>query len=443
MSPRHVAVIGAGASGAFQALHLVREGIDRVTLIEREREPGRGTAYGTKRPEHLLNVTALRMSVWPDDPDEFARWFVARGGEPEDYAQRMLFGDYLCELMAGIADRVDIVAGDAVGIAATAAGEQVRLDDGRTIAADAVVLGLGNLRPATIPRIDRAGLGPLYVEDPWYGGFTEGLGPDDELLLIGTGLTAVDAALTLDATGFRGRILALSRRGLVPRPHLRREPVADPLRKFPQRAVDLLRTVRRRAREIGWREAVHELRPITQQVWRDLPLDERHRFIRHLRPWWDVHRHRIAPAVADRIAAMEQEGRLSFAAGRIKSAGPDGNRARVSWRPRGKPQWQELSVSRIINCSGPELDIARAREPLLDSLLASGRIRPDACRLGIDVDEDSRALGADGAPSDTLYAIGPMTRGAFWESIAVSDIGAQARAVARRITGHLQVRRPA
>ena len=198
--------------------------------------------------------------------------------------------------------------------------------------------------------------------------------------------------------------------------------------------MSLLRTVRRRAGEIGWREAVHELRSVTQQVWGGLPLPERLRFIRHLRPWWDVHRHRIAPAVGDRIAEMELEGRLRFLAGRIVSAEPDGDAAVVTWRPRGKHGAEQLRVRRIVSCSGPELDIARAGEPLLDALLAAGRIRPDSCGLGIDVDFDSRVLSADGTPSESISAIGPMTRGAFWESIAVSDIAVQAQAVARTLS---------
>ena len=433
MTARHVAVIGAGASGSFQALHLLREGAERATLIEREREPGRGTAYGTKRPEHLLNVPARRMIVWPDDPEDFARWFSARGGSAEGFAERRQFGDYLCEQMARADGAIEVVRGEAVAVETADGSERVSLADGRTIAADAVVLGMGNFRPATVPGIDPLKLGERYVEDPWYGGFASGLRDEDEVLLIGTGLTAIDAALTLDATGFRGRITALSRRGLAPRANLPREPVADPLRDFPRRTVALLRTVRGRAREIGWREAVHELRPITHQVWGGLPFEEKRRFIRHLRPWWDVHRHRIAPAVGDRIEAMQREGQLRFVAGRIVTADADGDRAVVTWRPRGRDAAEKLRVRRIVSCSGPELDIARAGEPLLDALLGAGRIRPDACRLGIDVDRESRVLAADGTPSETLYAIGPMTRGAFWESIAVSDIAAQAQAVARRL----------
>ena len=433
MSVRRVAIVGAGASGTLQALHLLREGAEHVALVEREREPARGTAYGTKRAEHLLNVTAQRMSVWPDDPEDFARWYGARGGMPTDYAPRMLFGDYLAGLVAGAGERLPIVPGEAVAIERRDRGETVRLADGGTIEADAVVLALGNLRPAPVPGIDPAALDGLYVADPWFGDFAEGLGEDDTVLLVGSALTAIDAALTLDAAGFRGTILAVSRRGLAPRPHLRREPVVDGPPAFPRNVVALLRLVRRRAREIGWREAVHELRPVTQQVWGDLPLDQRRRFVRHLRPWWDVHRHRIAPAVAARIEAMQAQGRLRFAAGRLLSAEADGDAAIVRWRPRGKDDLEEIRVRRVVGCSGPELDIGRAGEPLLDSLLAGGRIRPDALRLGIDVDRASRALDAEGHPSDTLSVIGPMTRGAFWETIAVSDIAAQAQAVARRL----------
>jgi uncharacterized NAD(P)/FAD-binding protein YdhS len=431
----HVAVIGAGASGTIMALHLRRAGVARVTLVERERVPGRGTAYGTVRPEHLLNVTAQRMIVYPHDPGHFARWFGKRDGSADDYAPRMLFGDYLTAELAA-ADGIGVVAGEAIDVTPDAdGGERVTLRDGRAIAADAVVLALGNLRPAPLPVFDLDALGEVHVDDPWFGAFAEGLGEDDTILLIGTALTAVDAALSLDAAGFRGRILAVSRRGLLPRAHLKREPVAGPAPDYPQGGSALLHAVRRRAREIGWREAVHELRPATQTIWDETPLAARRRFLRHLRAWWDVHRHRIAPAVAERIETMAGEGRFTLAAGRILGAGRDGDGAIVTWRRRGAEAAEEARVRRIVNCSGPELDIARAGEPLLRALAAAGRIRPDPCRLGIDVDLDSRAVDARGLAVPTLSAIGPITRGAFWESIAVPDIAVQAKKVAERIAG--------
>ena len=426
------AVIGAGASGTLQALHLLRAGAEQVTLIERARAPGRGVAYSTGRPEHLLNVPARRMSAYGDDPGHFTRWFAARaGGGDEDFAPRMLYGDYLSGLLAAAGDRIAIVRGEAVGID----GEGVRLADGRPVAADAIILAPGNFTPATPPGIDPESLGALWIEDPWAGDLAEGLGARDIVLLVGTGLTAVDVALTLDATGYNGRIVALSRRGLAPRAHGLAEPlVTPPAEPLPSRCVALLRHVRARAQEIGWHHAVHELRPVTQPLWAGASRAERRRFLRHLRPWWDVHRHRVAPAVGARIAAMQAEARLAVAAGKLVSAAPAEGGALVRFRVRGSDAVEALRVARIVNCTGPELDIVRAGDPLLSALLGAGKIRPDPLAIGIDVDGECRAIGVDGRPSERLSVIGPVTRGTFWESVAVPDIRGQAERVAARLT---------
>lgn len=429
MTAAEAAVIGGGLSGALQAIHLLRMGGGRVVLIERARIPGRGVAYSTDRREHLLNVPARRMSAFAEDPDHFVRWHERRGGGggAEAFAPRMAFGDYMVELLDEAGPGLAIVRGEAVDID----GGTVLLADGRRIGAAAVVLAPGNLPPATPRGIDPAALGPLWIADPWAGPIAAGLGGSDTVLLVGTGLTAVDAALTLEAEGFRGRILALSRRGLAPRVHGPREPMCPPQEQPPADCVALLRRLRERSAGIGWRSAVHELRSVTQAIWGAADLEQRRRFLRHLRPWWDVHRHRIAPAVGAAIARMERDGRLRFAGGRVLEVEPGGT---VRWRPRGTDAAETLRADRIVNCTGPELDLARAGEPLFDALLARGRIRPDPCRLGIDVDQDCRARGRDGAPADDLYAIGPVTRGTFWESIAVPDIRAQAERVASLVT---------
>lgn len=426
MTAAAAAVIGGGLSGALQAIHLLRERVERVVLIERAREPGRGVAYSTGRLEHLLNVPARRMSAFPDDPDHFVRWYGERGGTAEDFAPRMVFGDYVSELLRSAGAELEVVRDEAVGLDGTA----VLLAGGGRIEAEKVVLAPGNLAPATPRGIDPERLGGLWVGDPWAAPIADGLRGDDRVLLVGTGLTAVDAALTLDANGFRGRILALSRRGLAPRSHGAREPMTAPQEALPADCVSLLRRVRKRSDEIGWRSAVHELRNVTQAIWRDACGRERRRFLRHLRPWWDVHRHKVAPAVGATIERMAAEGRIEFLAGRIVSVAPDGL---VRWRRRGSGEECELEAARIVNCTGPELDIVRAGEPLLDALIKDGRIRPDPLRIGIDVDDQCRAIARDGRACDTLFAIGPVTRGTFWESVAVPDIRVQAQRVARRL----------
>jgi uncharacterized NAD(P)/FAD-binding protein YdhS len=424
-----VAVIGGGASGTLQALNLVRKGVGKVILIERERTPGRGVAYSTGRPEHLLNVPARRMSAFGDDPGHFVRWFGERtGGGEEDFAPRMLYGDYLAGLLAE-AD-VEIVRDEAVAVAANGS---VRLAGGGAIEADAVVLAPGNFRPATPRGIDPAALGDLWADDPWAAAVTEGLDGGDTILLLGSGLTAVDVALTLEATGYRGRIVALSRRGLVPRAHGPRVPRGAARGDLAAACTAMLKRVRVRSEAIGWRSAVHELRTVTSKIWADASLAERGRFLRHLRPWWDVHRHKLAPAIGAKIEAMQADARLAVAAGKVVSAEAEGGKAAVRFRARGGNAVETLRVARIVNCTGPEIDIVRAGEPLLDALLAAGRIRPDPLRVGLDVDADCRALGPDGQPSETLSAIGPITRGSFWESVAVPDIRGQAERVAARL----------
>lgn len=430
MSRPAVAVVGGGAAGTLQALHLKRAGTGDVVLIERERVPGRGVAFSTARPEHLLNVPARRMSALADDLDHFTRWFGGRtGGGEEDFAPRMIYGDYLAGLLAGAG--IETVRGEAVGLASGG----VLLADGGTVAADHVVLTPGNLKPATPPGIDPAALGSLWVDDPWAEGIAEGLGRGDVVLLVGSGLTAIDVALTLEAQGFAGRIVALSRRGLAPRAHGPREPVVVPPGDLPASCVALLRRVRERSQEIGWRSAVHELRPVTQALWAAAGTEERRRFLRHLRPWWDVHRHKLAPAVGATIEAMQGAARLAVAAGRLVSAEAEGDRALVRFRARGKEEAETLRVARIVNCTGPELDIVRSGEPLLLALVAAGRIRPDPLKVGIDVDADCRTLDGEGKASETVSAIGPLTRGTFWESVAIPDIRTQAARVAARIAG--------
>jgi uncharacterized NAD(P)/FAD-binding protein YdhS len=430
MRADHVAVIGAGASGAIQALHLLKAGIGRVTLIERARMPGRGVAYSTARPEHLLNVHARRMSPFVDDPGHFARWFVARGGHEEGFAPRMAYGEYLAGLIATAGDGLEIVRGEAVDVAP---GERICLADGRTIAADAVILAPGNFPPATPPGIDPAALGALWIGDPWAGGMPAGLGDDETILLVGTGLTAVDVAMTLETTGYRGRIIALSRRGLLPRPHGPHEENAAPAIGLPKSCAALVRHVRAQGRELGWRGAVHALRPVTQALWMAADMAERRRFLRHLRPWWDVHRHRIAPEIGTAIEAMRAGGRLEAIAGKLVSAQADGNMASVAYCPRGTGEMKHLRAARLINCTGPEMDISRSGDPLLTALLASGRLRPDPLRIGLDVDPACAAIDAEGRVSGSLSIIGPVTRGTFWETVAVPDIRIQADRIARRL----------
>lgn len=437
MSFGHIAIIGGGYSGTMQAINLLRHSKARVTLIERGPRVARGAAYSTPYADHLLNVRAGRMSAFADAPAHFSDWLSKRGGgDADSFAQRRIYGDYLQEILTEAAsragERLTLIKGDASSVTRADGCEQVDLSDGRRVLADAVIFSVGNLPPET-PRAFHGDLGDLYVADPWSGDIAASLRSDDEVLLVGTGLTAIDAALMLDSAGFKGRITAISRRGLVPRAHAASHEVPELDVPPATECASLTRMVRGNARAIGWHAAIDQLRPHTQPLWASASAEQRGRFLRHLRPYWDVHRHRIAPEIADRLDSMRSDGRLRFMAGKILWASKEADYATVVWRPRGEVGESRIAVARIVNCTGPRGNIARSGELLLEQLFKAGRIRPDPCRIGIDIDSRCRVIGLGGRPSETLYAIGPMTRGALWEIVAVPDLRIQTDRLARQM----------
>ncbi len=358
---RHVAVIGAGFSGTLQAINLLRHDGPRATLIERSGRPGEGLAYGAAHPSHVLNVRAANMSAFPDDPGHFVRWLEARGtaDAASAFVPRLTYGAYLRELLdealARAGGRLALLRDTVADLEAGPGSARLTMASGRTLDADAAVLAVGNLPPHAPPGLDPDALSSTrYKGDPWDASVPEGLNDADTVLVIGTGLTMVDVVLLLDARGFGGRIVALSRRGLLPREHAPGAPF-EPIGERPDTsASDLLRRVRERGAKIGWRGAVDELRPFTQAMWHNASTAERGRFLRHLRPWWDVHRHRLAPQVWRRLHAIIDRGQLEVVAG--KTLGfeerPDG--VTVTWRRRGADAAETMTVQRIVNCTGPQ-----------------------------------------------------------------------------------------
>jgi uncharacterized NAD(P)/FAD-binding protein YdhS len=426
-----VAIIGAGASGTLTAVQFARLAPPGATaaLIEAGARAARGLAYGTPYGAHLLNVAAGRMSALPDDPDHFLRWLRERDPDaaPGTFAPRALYGDYLASLLGGeeAAGRVIRVGGTAVGITRSGAHWIVHLHADRTVAADRVVLALGNLPPADPLHFD--GEVPLeYVRDPWAAGVAVGLDPEAPVLLIGTGLTAVDIGIALRHEGHRGTIYALSRHGRLPQAHAPFTP--HPLDALPAELSsprNALRWVRAQvAAGAEWRAVVDSLRPHTKTIWRNWSAAQRGTFVRHLRNLWDVHRHRAAPEVRAALHVEVLRGRIA----RIAST-PGG--LAVEWRLSGTDATRSLTVARAINCTGPACDYARVDLPLVVQLRRAGWLVPDPLRLGVETDDDGRLLGIDGHPVEGLFTLGPLRRPSLWESTAMPEIRSQAAALAR------------
>ncbi|MBC8049932.1 MAG: FAD/NAD(P)-binding protein [Chitinophagales bacterium] len=459
-----VAIIGAGLSGVLVAIHLLsrpRGERPRVYLIERRDGFGLGAAYSTENPSHLLNVRANNMSVFPDKPDHFLNWLRAKPeydcATPCQFVPRKVFGAYLQSILRDLACGPDgaghlyLVTDEAVDVSPRNGGFAVRVAMGKEIVADAVVLATGNLPPEP-PAVPDDGFFDTkqYIADPWAPHALDRVRPNDSVLLIGTGLTMVDVAMSLDTQSHLGRRVALSRRGLLPRQHdyVVRSPASSPpvLPLGLNAALASVRLHVQTAQEIGldWRQVMDSIRPFIRNYWRAMTEADRKRFVRHLRPWWDVHRHRMAPDVAAHINAMIARGQLSLQTGRLarlsKSTNPGSDLIDVTWRPRAQTAFNVMRVNHIINCMGPGGDPRRSSMPLFKRLLTHGLVRAGPLRLGLDVDDDGRLISEDGAPSPNLFAIGPPTRGVFWEITAVPDIRVEAQRVAERLAETLSNR---
>ena len=275
------------------------------------------------------------------------------------------------------------------------------------------------------------------VGNPWSTAVTAPLEPDRPVIVLGTGLTMIDVCLALIAQGFTGPIHAISRRGLLPLGHAPSAPWDELVLDADDRRslLNLFRAIRREVRRaggnaVGWRAVIDAVRSHAQMLWAELTPADKARFMRHVRPWWDVHRHRMAPPVAATIVARRASGWLQIHAGRIASIEAQEDGLRVRWRPKGDRAEQQLIAQRVIDCTGTNPDYCASDDPLIRQLQSDGLVRPAPLGLGIDCTTYGAVLGVHGQPTPHLYAVGPVTRGALWDITAVPEIRTQAEQVA-------------
>jgi uncharacterized NAD(P)/FAD-binding protein YdhS len=399
-----------------------------IRVVEREDLIGPGLAYGKADPDHLVNNTANRMSAFHDDPDHLLRWCRERGirADRGSFLPRPTYGRYLSSVLGATDAPPDAnvirIRGEAVRVREISDRVSVELSCGWSLSGDAVVLAVGNPPPAPQPIRSVAFCGARYVADPWADDALDGVGCDDRVLLLGTGLTMVDVALSLSSRHPGIRMVATSRHGELPRPHARVPfPVAEGvapkqpgLRSLVRAVVAQLRAADAAGRD--WRGVVDGIRPQIGDLWEALTYEDRERFVRHLARRWEVHRHRMAPEVADRVERLRTSGQLTI--------------------QTDPPELSEFT--RVVNCTGPQSVAATGWNALVDRLLADGMARPDPLGLGFDLDRDGALVDSTGNASRRVYAIGAARRGARWEAAAIPAIRTYAAALTYLLLGTVE-----
>ncbi|MFK8850762.1 FAD/NAD(P)-binding protein [Streptomyces sp. Ac-502] len=448
-----VAVIGGGASGTLACVHLLEASAAarrpvRISLIEPSDELGRGTAYASRDPRHLMNTPMERSGAWAHDPGHLAAWLRRR--EPDTpaghYVPRGTYGAYLADTLRETRERTAEtgqlwhVRRRARRVLPGLPRPVVALSDGRCVAADHVVFAMGNTATWRDP-FASAQAGPRYVRSPWHSGFPA-VADHSSVLLLGNGLTAVDIGLSLLGSSVGVRVDAVSRHGLLPRPHgsgcshgghpnVVGVLLADDRLNL-ARLVSTVRSEMRRSPEC-WREIIDALRPCTGELWGRLDAEDQRDFLGRFGTYWDVHRHRLPPVTAHRLGRALGSGRLKARKGRAVylRACPRGVVAGLDVGAGAVP----VRYDWVINCTGFGRDITGSADPLLSWLLRDGLAVPDALRLGMATDRRGRLLDHAGRPDPALLAIGPLRRGSQWETTAIAEIRAQAAQLADDILG--------
>jgi uncharacterized NAD(P)/FAD-binding protein YdhS len=410
-------------------------------------------AYAVRDWPYLLNVPAGRLSADSRDPLQFLR-FAQRfnpDADAEDFLPRELYGHYLEEILRdaerGSSSQIRLtkVAGEVVRIARSRGSLELHLAHGDFVAANRVVLAVGNPPPGDMAWSSAIRDHPAYRSDPWTR--PSDLGPDKTVVIVGSGLTMADIAVSLTADLERApRLVSISRHGLTPLPQSRfhaATPGGDVATALAGAGSvrELLAIVRGLARESAarggdWREVITAVRNVAPRLWQRLPQAERRRFLRHLRSYWDVHRHRVPSEMAERLELIREAGKLDIIAGRIAAVEPQDQRLSVTWRSRGSEQMRTLEADLVVNATGPEMSLERSPDPLVKSLREAGWIAQDELALGLRTAPNGACISADGAASEHLFYVGPMLRAAFWEATAATELRDHAERLAASLAGH-------
>ncbi len=456
-----VAIIGGGVSGAATAFHLAQAGHiqpPEIVVFEPREGLGRGLAYDTAEPAHRINVPAARMSLLTDEPDHFLRWIdeqAATSGDADAlrpdghlFPRRSVFGDYVNAMLQ------PFVASGAVQHRRSAVVHLVREgqrwcivgDDGAQTMADIVVIATSHPPPVAPGQLQTVLKDhPRFVPDPTRAGALEAIRSSDRVLVVGNGLTSADVIAALALKGHTGPITAISRRGLRSRGHapFPQDPTGDFLTDPAFTALTLLKNIRDTIRQavsdgLTWHGVIDQVRAQGQALWQVLPLAERQRIVRHLRPYWDVHRFRVAPQVEAALDGAIAAERLEILAGSIAAAHVENDAVRCRLRLRRSHETIEKTYDAVVVTTGPGHGGILASQPFLAELSESGYLELDPTGLGLSCTRNSEAIGPAAGVSPTLLIAGPLARGTFGELMGLPQVTEHAAFVASVVAGRLQ-----
>lgn len=447
---KKIIIIGSGLSGVLIAMRLTRSADGpEVILLEKDPEKlGRGVAYQHEFTHQPLNVVAGGMSLYADKPDDFVEWLgtnefryrhLVSDIGPNAFIPRKIFGDYVVERLKTAhdegGDHFQIRIEEAVSIVQEGNNHSVTLASGQVLKADHVILALGNFPPADILPEDKVIKNGRYFSIPWTDKVYQNIRGNEDILLIGTGLTAVDVVLGLHVRNFKGKITMLSRRGRLPLPHFissEKYTWKDDCLVPPSELFKLIRKNIKENPGVAWPLIVDSLRPSVQKIWKHWSIDEKRDFMKRFRPLWEVARHRIPPASSEILGVLTKSGKLRILKGNVLDISEQPDHLSVTFS-NGKEK-EKANFHSVINCTGPESNYRKVKFPIIQSLMQKGKVVPDALGLGIMCNESGNILDEKQLPVPGLWCIGPMRKAVLWETTALREIREQANSLGDQLS---------
>jgi uncharacterized NAD(P)/FAD-binding protein YdhS len=444
--PQKIAIIGAGFSGVAvaAALHRYSRQPLIINLYEKSGQFGAGEAYRTPYDWHLLNARAGDMSAFEDEPDHFVRWLQQHADGYLNHSQpvarqfvpRILYQQYLGNIINAMTDdrhglcQLNLIPNEVIDIDHEDNQIRLKIQNQPDALVDKVVFAHGNNPPAPLPFSLPESI--HCIENPWDYTALEAVPQHEPVLIVGTGLSMIDAVLTLHHQKHQAKIYALSRRGLLPLPHTENKNDCDfDAKALPKNVRHMMKTIRTEADKImadggDWRGIMHHMRHHLQIIWQNTDIKCQQRFLRHILPYWNIHRHRVHEKLAQLLTDMQTSNQLEVVAGRLLGAEAGGVKVKL----RKAPAPSVLPVKYIINCIGSSNDLQPDKQPLLASLLKRGKISKDKLKLGLGTTNAFELKQADGAILPACFTLGPPMRGEIWECVAVPEIREQSKQLA-------------
>lgn len=442
-----IVVIGGGLSGVLTAIQLLEKSKTiSVKIIHSGPSLGLGIAYNTNEAEHLLNVPAGKMSAFSSNPKHFTDWLDKNGYPAEnlggEFLPRMLYGKYIQELVLLLLSnkQLEIINAKAIDILENESSYNIKLNDSKLVVADKIILALGNFLPAN-PKLNSPTFYTKgnYFQNPWSPSYLKDIDKSKDILLIGTGLTMVDCALSLKNIGYNGKIWVVSPRGYTPASHGKSDVYPDFYSELKEKSLlEIFKTVRKHlkiaeSKNSSWRGVIDSLRPHAQEIWIALSLKEKQQFVSHIRHIWGIARHRLPVKTYNEIHDLKSNGKLEIIGGRILDMREDNGIILANIRLRKSGLQKELMVSRVVNCTGPQTNYKELQDELIVNLLSKNMIIPDDLKMGIKTTLNGQILQNKQQASADIYAIGSLLRGVLWETTAVPEIRVQAESIAQQI----------